>query len=119
MKDKVIFITGAKGGLGTFVTQKFLATGATVAGASLNISQNDFQEPNFVPVSGDFTKAAAVNEAIESVVKRFGRLDVLVQVMGGFAGGATVAETDDATWEKMRDLNLTSAFYLLRAGIPH
>jgi len=39
--------------------------------------------------------------------------------LGGFAGGASVAETDDATWEQMRDLNLTSAFYVLRAAIPH
>lgn len=119
MKDKVVFITGAKGGLGTTVTQRFLATGAKVAGASLTISKDDFPEPNFVAVPGDFTKTSAVKNAIESVVKRFGRLDVLVQVMGGFAGGSTVAETDDATWEKMRDLNLTSAFYLLRAAIPH
>lgn len=119
MKDKVVFITGAKGGLGTFVTQRFLATGATVVGASLHISHQDFPVANFVAVSGDFTKSAAVSEAIESVVKRFGRLDVLVQVMGGFAGGSTIAKTDDATWEKMRDLNLSSAFYLLRAAIPH
>lgn len=119
MKDKVIFITGAKGGLGSFVTQQFLATGAAVVGTSLRISNEDFREPNFFAVPGDFTKDAEVRSAVESVVKRFGRLDVVVQVMGGFAGGATVAETDDATWERMRDLNLTSAFYLLRAAIPH
>jgi NAD(P)-dependent dehydrogenase (short-subunit alcohol dehydrogenase family) len=44
---------------------------------------------------------------------------VLVHVVGGFAGGKSVAETDDSTWEQMRDLNLTSAFYVLRATIPH
>jgi NAD(P)-dependent dehydrogenase (short-subunit alcohol dehydrogenase family) len=44
---------------------------------------------------------------------------VLVHVLGGFAGGQTVAETDDSIWEQMRDLNLTSAFYVLRAAIPH
>ena len=42
-----------------------------------------------------------------------------MHVLGGFAGGQTVAETDDTTWEQMRDLNLTSAFYVLRAAIPH
>ena len=119
MKDRVILITGAKGGLGTIVTQRFLATGATVVGTSLRISKGDFREPNFLAVPGDFTKDAEVRAAVQSTVKRFGRLDVVVQVMGGFAGGATVADTDDATWEKMRDLNLTSAFYLLRAAIPH
>ncbi len=119
MKDKVIFITGAKGGLGTSVTQAFLSTGATVVGASRSIGQSDFAGANFVALPVDFTKAAAVREAVESVVKRFGRLDVLVHVLGGFAGGVSVAETDDATWEQMRDLNLTAAFHVLRAAIPH
>jgi len=119
MKDKVVFITGAKGGLGSFVTQRFLATGATVVGTSRSISKEDFPEPNFVPLPVDFTKSAAVREAVESVVSRFGKLDVLVHVLGGFAGGKTVAETDDATWEQMRDLNLSSAFYTFRAAIPY
>src|SRR5690242_15100870 len=118
MKDKVVLITGAKGGLGSFVTQRFLATGATVVGTSRSISKEDFPEPNFVPLPVDFTKSAAVREAVETVVSRFDKLDVLVHVLGGFAGGKTVAGTDDATWEQMRDLNLTSAFYVLRAAIP-
>ena len=119
MKDTVVFITGAKGGLGTFVTQKFLATGATVVGASRSIAKEDFPAPHFIPLSVDFTRASAVREAIDSTVARAGKLDVLVHVLGGFAGGAKVEDTDDATWEQMRDLNLTAAFYVLRAVIPH
>ena len=119
MSGRVVLITGAKGGLGSFVTQRFLATGATVVGASRSITPEDFPVPNFVALPVDFTKAAAVDRAIGSIIDRYGRLDVLVHVLGGFAGGASVAETDDATWEQMRDLNLTSAFYVLRAAIPH
>jgi NAD(P)-dependent dehydrogenase (short-subunit alcohol dehydrogenase family) len=119
MNNKVVLITGAKGGLGSFVTQRFLATGATVVGTSRSISQADFPEANFVALPVDFTKAGAAGRAVESVVSRFGRLDALVHLLGGFAGGQTVAETDDATWEQMCDLNLTSAFYVLRAAIPH
>src|ERR1700687_330560 len=119
MGDRVVIITGANGGLGSFVTQRFLATGATVGGASRSISQKDFPLPNFVALPVDFTKAAEVRGAVDSIVDRYGRLDVLVHVLGGFAGGTSVAETNDATWEQMRDLNLTSAFYVLRAAIPH
>jgi NAD(P)-dependent dehydrogenase (short-subunit alcohol dehydrogenase family) len=119
MVDKVIFITGAKGGLGNSVTQRFLATGATVVGASRHIAQNDFPAPNFVPIAADFTKSAAVSEAVDSIVSKFGRLDVLVHVLGGFAGGSSIADTNDATWEQMRDMNLTAAFYVFRAAIPH
>src|SRR5712671_2243752 len=119
MSERVVLITGAKGGLGSFVTERFLASGATVVGVSRSISQQDFPRPNFEGLPVDFTKAAAVRSAIGSIVDRHGRLDVLVHVLGGFAGGTPVAETDDATWEQMRDLNLTSAFYVLRATIPH
>src|SRR3979409_67195 len=106
MNNKVVLITGAKGGLGSFVTRRFLATGATVVGTSRSISQADFPEANFVAFPADFTKAGTVREAVESIARRFAKLDVLVHVLGGFAGGRTVAETDDGTWEQMRDLNL-------------
>src|SRR2546430_17052377 len=119
MTERVVLITGANGGLGTVVTKRFLEPGVMVVGGSRKISKEDFEGPNFVPLAADFTEPNAVRDAIASVVTRFGRLDVLVHVMGGFAGGSTVAETDDATWEQMRDLNLTSAFYVLRAAIPH
>jgi len=49
---------------------------------------------------------------------RFGRLDVLVHTVGGFAGGRSIAETDDATFQRMLDLNLNSVFHILRASIP-
>jgi len=116
---RIVLITGAKGGLGSFITQAFLGTGATVVGASRSIAAADFPETNFVPLSGDFTKAASATNAIQSVATRFGGIDVLVHVMGGFAGGRTIAETDDGTWEQMRDLNLSSAFYTFRAAIPY
>ena len=50
---------------------------------------------------------------------RFGRIDILVHTMGGFAGGKTVAETDDATLDAMLDLNYRSAFFVARAALPH
>src|SRR6202011_924052 len=59
------------------------------------------------------------NKTIGTIVERYKRLDVLVHVVGAFAGGKSVAETDDAMWEQMQELNLTAAFYVLRAAIPH
>jgi len=119
MKDRVVLITGAKGGLGTYVTKTFLSQGATVVGASRSIAKEDFPSDQFTPLSVDFTQAAAVRAGIDSTVQRFGRLDVVAHVLGGFAGGQAVADTDDATWQQMQDLNLTGAFYVLRAAIPH
>ena len=84
-----------------------------------SVSRDDFPASNFVALPLDFTTSTAVPSAIASVGESYRRLDVLANIVGGFADGKTVAETDDATREQMRDLNLTSAFYVLRAAIPH
>jgi NAD(P)-dependent dehydrogenase (short-subunit alcohol dehydrogenase family) len=55
---------------------------------------------------------------VDQVVARFGRLDVLAHTVGGFAGGQSVADTDDDTFQRMFDLNLNSVFHILRAAIP-
>ena len=52
-------------------------------------------------------------------IGRFGRIDALVHVAGGFAGGNPIHETDDATWDAMMNLNLRAAFFILRSVIPH
>ena len=46
------------------------------------------------------------------------KLDILAHTVGGFAGGQSIADTDDATFQRMFDINLNSTFYLLRAAIP-
>jgi 3-oxoacyl-[acyl-carrier protein] reductase len=117
MEGRVVLITGAKGGLGSFVTERFLAAGATVIGTSRSIKQSDFINPRFTAMSADFSDAAAVQGMVNQIVSRFGKIDVLAHIMGGFAAGA-VAETDDKTWAQMLDLNLISAFHALRAVIP-
>ena len=119
MNGKVVLITGAKGGLGAFVTEKFLEHGATVVGASRSIKKSDFSNPKFTAMPVDFSKGAAVNELAEQVVHRFGKIDVMIHVAGGFAGGQPIAQTDDKTWEQMLDQNLTTTFHILRAVIPH
>ena len=119
LENKVALITGAKGGLGTSVTQAFLAAGATVAGSSRSIQASDFPHPGFTPMPAELSSADAARALADGVAARFGRIDILVHVVGGFAGGKPVAETDDATLERMLDLNLRSVFHVARAVIPH
>jgi NAD(P)-dependent dehydrogenase (short-subunit alcohol dehydrogenase family) len=119
MSERIVFIAGAKGGLGTFVTQSFLQQGDMVIGASLHTDSSEFPRPNFRAMSVDFTNERQVHDSIAKIIAEFGRLDVLVHVLGGFAGGQSIATTDDATWKRMQDLNLTSAFYAFRETIPH
>ncbi len=118
MKGKIAIVTGANGGLGSYVTQAFLDVGATVVGVSRKIQQSDFNSPLFTAMPADTTAPAGAQSMVDAVVARFGRLDVLAHTVGGFAGGQSIAETDDATFQRMFDLNLNSAFYLLRAVLP-
>lgn len=119
LTGKIIVVTGAKGGLGTSVTSSLLGAGAHVVGVSRSIAASDFPHENFsaMPVSlanGDDAKALAT-----VVVERWRRIDGLVHLVGGFAGGKTVADTDDATLDRMFELNFRSAFYVIQAVLPH
>jgi NAD(P)-dependent dehydrogenase (short-subunit alcohol dehydrogenase family) len=92
-QDRVVFITGASGGLGTSVRNAFLRQGARVIGASLHIKETDFPQPNFEAMTLDFNKLDESKRGVAKSVERYGLLDVLVHVLGGFAGGPSVAET--------------------------
>jgi len=118
LQGKVILITGAKGGLGTFVTNSFLEAGARVFGVSRSIADSDFPHPNFLAVAAELSDGERARQVAEEVRNKTGRIDGLVHLVGVFAGGKSVAETDDATLDKMLDLNLRSAFHVIRAVLP-
>ena len=118
MKGRVVLVTGANGGLGTYVTQAFLDAGATVIGTSRKIQQSDFNNPNFTALAAEISTREGAKVLVDQVVARFGKLDVLAHTVGGFAGGQSITDTDDATFQRMFDLNLNSVFHILRAAIP-
>ena len=105
---RVVLIAGASGGLGTVVTQAFLEAGASVAAVSRSGSE----------ISADLTRPDEAQRAVQAVRARFGRLDVLLHLAGGFEGGTPVAQTADDVWTRMFDLNLNAAFYCARAVLP-
>jgi len=118
MADQVVLITGAKGGLGVHVTRAFLDSGAQVIGTSRQIDATDFAHPHFTPMPADLTKAEDANQLAAAIIARFQKIDVLVHVAGGFAGGSPIHETDDGTWDGMMNLNVRAAFHIIRAAIP-
>src|SRR5580700_9171731 len=119
MPEKIALVTGAKGGLGTHVTKTLLDAGFAVVGLSPKIQQSDFDHPNFSALAALLDGLEAARKAAATVVSRFGKIDVLAHLVGGFSGGSTIADTDDATFQRMFDMNLNSAFHMLRAVIPH
>lgn len=118
MKGRVVLVTGANGGLGTYVTQAFLDAGAIVVGTSRKIRQSDFNNANFTALPAEISTRDGAKVLLDQVVARFGKLDVLAHTVGGFAGSQSIADTDDVTFQRMFDLNLNCVFHILRAAIP-
>jgi len=119
MTAKIAVVTGASGGLGTHVTKALLDADFAVAGLAPKIQQSDFDHRNFTALPAAIDSLAAAKKAADTVIARFGKIDVLAHLVGGFAGGQTVSDTDDATFQRMFDMNLMSSFHILRAVIPH
>lgn len=94
-----ILVTGASGALGGAVVAAF-ATDHVIA-----VSHPDY----------DLTRP---EEAVRALAAAPRPLHALIHLMGGFAGGASVAQTDDATWRRMLLLNLDAAFFMARAAVP-
>jgi NAD(P)-dependent dehydrogenase (short-subunit alcohol dehydrogenase family) len=115
---QVVLVTGASGGLGPAVVEAFLAAGATVAAVARSVQpRNDASR--FLAISADLTTPAGARDAVNLTVEQAKGLDVLVHVMGGYAGGQPVHATDDGTWDRMIDLNLRAAFLATRAVLPY
>jgi NAD(P)-dependent dehydrogenase (short-subunit alcohol dehydrogenase family) len=108
---QIACITGVTGGLGGAVARTFRDAGALVLGVARRAFADGIQ--------ADVTTDAGARAAVAQALARAGRIDALVHLVGGFAGGKPVAETDDAAWRLMMDLNLHSAFYIARAVLPH
>jgi NAD(P)-dependent dehydrogenase (short-subunit alcohol dehydrogenase family) len=119
MTDTIALVTGANGGLGTHVTRALLEAGYVVAGLAPNIKQSDFDHPRFTAIAANLESLDGTKGAVGMLVPRFGRIDILAHLVGGFAGGPSIAETDDITFQRMFELNVNSAFHIIRAVLPH
>jgi NAD(P)-dependent dehydrogenase (short-subunit alcohol dehydrogenase family) len=115
--DFTVVVTGASGNLGRAVAQAFAERGARLGlldikkGSLADGTEQIFMETNlFDPDS--------VTAAIAKVLERFGRIDVLCNIAGGFRMGAPVHETKDADWDFLFDVNARSVVYTARAVVP-
>jgi NAD(P)-dependent dehydrogenase (short-subunit alcohol dehydrogenase family) len=123
--DQVVVITGAAGNLGVAVARAFLNAGARLA---LIDRLSDRLPKLFPDLAGspnhlfapptDVTDPGSVAVAIEEIVRRFGRIDALVNTAGGYRAGTPLHETSLHDWEFMLNLNARSVFVTCQAVIP-
>ncbi len=113
-RGRVILLTGATGGLGSAVAKDFLSVGATVVAVGRSCDPSD-DKPRCIEVAADLTTTEGVEKAVAAALEPTGKIDVLAHIMGGYAGGAPVHETDDVTWDEMMNVNLRGAFLVTRS----
>ncbi len=121
--DTIVLVAGGTGGLGRAIALAFLHEGATVAvthrsPSELNALKRSADAARLSGHPTDVTDETAVRGLVDELVARHGRLDVLVNAVGGYAGGAKLWEMDAKVLDQMLLLNLRSGFVLSRAVVP-
>jgi len=124
-QGRVVLVAGGTGGLGRAVSLAFLEAGAAVAVTSRRREELDALAAEAGPAAArlsghpvDVTDEAAVRVLVGELIGRHGRLDALVNAVGGYAGGAKLWEADAADFDRMLALNLRAGVVLSRAAVP-
>lgn len=124
LENRIAIITGGTGALGKAVVLAFLEEGAKVICTYIvdeelkyysSLTEN--QKSNLVFIQADVTKEKPVAETVQKNLERFGRIDILVNIVGGFTY-AKIVDTDEKTWDSMMSVNLKSAFLCSKAVLP-
>jgi NAD(P)-dependent dehydrogenase (short-subunit alcohol dehydrogenase family) len=123
---KIVVVTGGVGNLGSAVARAFLAAGAGLVPVDRS---SDRLLEGFADLSGspqhylaggvDLTDPASVQTVVDKVIQRFGRIDVLVNTVGGYRAGSPLHETPLDTLDFMFNLNVRTVFIMSQAVIPH
>ncbi|MGB5833567.1 MAG: SDR family NAD(P)-dependent oxidoreductase [Thiohalocapsa sp.] len=123
-ENKIAVVTGAAGNLGTAVCEALAGQDARIA--MLDLDQSALARcQNALPATAhtetfpaDLTDPDSVARTVAAIRERFGAIDLLANVAGGFRMGPALPDTDDDTWDLMMDLNARSVFNMCRAVLP-
>ena len=124
-ETNVAVIPGGTGSVGRELVPKLLHRGFNVAAtylipdeATAMEEEVDLDEDRLILRRVDCTDATAVNAFFDEAVAAFGPINAMASLVGGWAGGRDVAETDDVRLDRMIDINLRTAWNTARAAIP-
>jgi NAD(P)-dependent dehydrogenase (short-subunit alcohol dehydrogenase family) len=126
LTGRIAIVTGGAGALGRATNRVLLDAGATVITTDthahgmhdLAASFPDDLRSRFTTVEADVATEEGAAAVVRRATEAYGGLDILVNIVGGYAGGPHIAETDLATWQQQITLNATTAFLMARAAIP-
>ncbi len=117
-QKRTAIITGGTGALGSVVTRLFLEAGINVAmpvhSAKPISHQRHENEGTLLTVATDLTVESQVQSFVEQVQNKFGSVDYLTNLAGGYAGGNTIAQVSLEEWDAMMSVNLRTTFLMCR-----
>lgn len=125
LQDRVVLITGGTGALGSTVTKRFLDEGSTVITTYLDseeyetLKEETGADGQLTGYKVDVTVEEQVEDVVQKVVDDHGRIDVLLNLVGGWKGGKELHDVSEDTWDHMMELNLKSAFLVTKHVLPH
>jgi NAD(P)-dependent dehydrogenase (short-subunit alcohol dehydrogenase family) len=127
LADKVAIITGSAGGMGKLATEVFAREGASIVVTDIAAQEGEETARAIRDAGGNaiFVKANAANEdevqhMVNTAIDAFSRVDVLYNNAGIMpAEDGSVTDISEATWDKVLDVNLKSAFLCSKYTIPH
>src|SRR5262245_43036164 len=124
-EGRIVVVTGAAKGIGAVTVAAFAREGARVGaldldGAALDaaVAAVTARGGDVLGLTSDVTASADVRSAVDRVLERWGRIDVLVNNAGGFAAMRALEDTSEAEWDAILRSNLTSAFLVSKAVLP-
>ncbi|MBI1355065.1 MAG: SDR family NAD(P)-dependent oxidoreductase [Acidobacteria bacterium] len=125
LTDRIAVVTGAAGNLGRAVAKLFVSAGARVV--FVDRSQQRLEEKcgdlaadggHLLAGDVDLTDEASVAALFDRIDAAYGRLDILVNTVGGFRGGDAVAASDPADWDFLFRINVRPTLLMCREAVP-
>jgi NAD(P)-dependent dehydrogenase (short-subunit alcohol dehydrogenase family) len=125
LKNRIVLVTGATGNLGRPVVRRLIEAGDSVAAAIRDEARFKAlqafaggPEGSLFGIMADVTSESDVGAMVDGLLRRCGRIDALLNLVGAYRGGADIAGTSDADWDFLMATNLKSAFLCSKAVLP-
>ncbi len=123
LAGKVALVTGAAGGIGSAITRRFIAEGARVAAADLTVEAINARFGSSIPADHllacvlDVTSEDSCRNAIDAIVAKWGRVDILINNAGIYPMSA-IEDITLTEWRRVMSINLEGVFLVTRALVP-
>lgn len=122
LKDQVAIVTGAASGFGAEIARQYVAHGAKVAVADINGEGAKKVAAELgdsaIAVTCDVTKRADIDALVKATVDRFGTVDIVVNNAGWTHKNGPLLDVDEATFDRVYDINVKSIFHMVHAVVP-